>query len=105
MVTARGYGARPGARTGFSWQGGPLSGRRRPHGGGGVVAASGEQYEFSGGGYRAVVTECGAGLRLLEHDRVPIVLGYPEDRHAIAGRGQLRGGEILRRRGRPCARR
>jgi aldose 1-epimerase len=54
-----------------------------------VVAASGEQYEFDGGGYRAVVTECGAGLRLLEYDGEPIVLGYPEDRHAISGRGQL----------------
>jgi aldose 1-epimerase len=54
-----------------------------------VVAPSGEQYEITGGGYRAVVTECGAGLRLLEHDGRPIVLGYPEDRHAVAGRGQL----------------
>ena len=54
-----------------------------------MVAASGEQYEFSGGGYRAVVTECGAGLRLLEYDGEPIVLGYPEDRRAVAGRGQL----------------
>jgi aldose 1-epimerase len=54
-----------------------------------VVAVSGEQYEFSGGGYRAVVTECGAGLRLLEYDGGPIALGYPEDRHAISGRGQL----------------
>jgi aldose 1-epimerase len=54
-----------------------------------VVAASGEQYEFSGGGYRAVVTECGAGLRLLEYDGKPVVHGYPEDRHAFAGRGQL----------------
>ena len=34
-----------------------------------VVAPSGEQFEISGGGYRAVVTECGAGLRLLDHRR------------------------------------
>ena len=54
-----------------------------------MVAVSGEQYEFSGGGYRAVVTECGAGLRLLEYDGAQIALGYPEDRHAISGRGQL----------------
>jgi len=54
-----------------------------------VVAPSGEQYEISGGDYRAVVTECGAGLRLLEYDGGPIVLGYPEDRYAVAGRGQL----------------
>ncbi len=54
-----------------------------------MVAASGDQYELSGGGYRGVVTECGAGLRLLEYDGAPIVLGYAEDRRAFAGRGQL----------------
>jgi aldose 1-epimerase len=54
-----------------------------------VVAPSGEQYQISGGGYRAVVTECGAGLRVLEYDGVPLVEPYPEDQHASAGRGQL----------------
>jgi aldose 1-epimerase len=54
-----------------------------------MVAASGEQYEISGGGYRAVVTECGAGLRLLEYDGRPLVLGYSEEEQAPAGRGQL----------------
>jgi aldose 1-epimerase len=54
-----------------------------------VVAPSGEQFEISGGGYRAVVTECGAGLRLLEHDGRPLVDGFPEDEKASAGRGQL----------------
>jgi aldose 1-epimerase len=54
-----------------------------------MVAPSGEQYEISAGGYRAVVVECGAGLRLLEHDGRPLVLGYPEDRQASSGRGQL----------------
>lgn len=54
-----------------------------------MVAPSGEQYEISGGGYRAVVTECGAGLRLLEHEGRPLVLGYSEEEQAPAGRGQL----------------
>jgi aldose 1-epimerase len=54
-----------------------------------MVAPSGEQYEISGGGYRAVVTECGAGLRILEYDGQPLVRGYPEDAMASAGRGQL----------------
>jgi len=54
-----------------------------------MVAPSGEQYEISGGGYRAVVVECGAGLRLLEYDGRPLLLGYPEDQPASSGRGQL----------------
>jgi aldose 1-epimerase len=54
-----------------------------------VVAPSGEQYEISGSGYRAVVTECGAGLRLLEHGGRPLVDGYAEEHPAAAGRGQL----------------
>ena len=54
-----------------------------------MVAPSGDQFEISGGGYRAVVTECGAGLRALEYDGRPLVLGFPEDRTASSGRGQL----------------
>lgn len=54
-----------------------------------MVAPSGEQHEVDGGGYRAVVTECGASLRLLEHDGRPLVLGWPEDEQTSAGRGQL----------------
>jgi len=54
-----------------------------------MVAPSGDQFEISGGGYRAVVTECGAGLRELEYDGRPLVLGFPEDRSASSGRGQL----------------
>ena len=54
-----------------------------------VVAPSGEQYEISSNGYRAVVTECGAGLRLLEHAGRPLVDGYDEDAMATGGRGQL----------------
>ncbi|MGZ4495508.1 MAG: aldose 1-epimerase family protein, partial [Nocardioides sp.] len=36
-----------------------------------MTAPSGEQYEISGGGYRAVVTEAGATLRVLEYDGAP----------------------------------
>jgi len=54
-----------------------------------VVAPSGEQHEISGGGYRAVVTECGAGLRLLEYDGQPVLAGFREDETAPAGAGQL----------------
>ena len=52
-----------------------------------MVAPSGEQFEISGGGYRAVVTECGGGLRLLEHDGRPLVHGFAEDEQAAAGAG------------------
>ena len=54
-----------------------------------MVSPSGDQHEITGGGYRAVVTECGAGLRLLEHDGRPLVVGYDEDAQATSGRGQL----------------
>ena len=54
-----------------------------------MVAPSGEQHEISAGGYRAVVTECGAALRVLEHDGRPLVAGWPEDEQTSAGRGQL----------------
>jgi aldose 1-epimerase len=54
-----------------------------------MVAPSGEQFEFAAGPYRAVVTECGAALRVLEHDGRPLVLGWPEDEQTASGRGQL----------------
>ncbi len=54
-----------------------------------MVGPSGEQYEISGGGYRAVVTEAGGGLRSLEYDGRPLVLGFDEDEQATSGRGQL----------------
>jgi aldose 1-epimerase len=54
-----------------------------------VVAPSGEQYEITGGGYRAVVTECGAGLRLLEYDGQPLVAGFAEHERSSGGAGQL----------------
>lgn len=54
-----------------------------------MVAPSGEQYVVEAAGYRAVVTECGAGLRELSYVGRPLVDGYPEDVQASAGRGQL----------------
>jgi aldose 1-epimerase len=54
-----------------------------------VVAPTGEQYEIAGGGYRAVVTEGGATLRLLEHEGRRIVDGFAEDAMPSVGRGQL----------------
>ena len=54
-----------------------------------MVAPSGEQHVIEAAGYRAVVTECGAGLRVLEYDGRALVLGYPEDQQASGGKGQL----------------
>lgn len=50
---------------------------------------SGEQFEIESGGYRAVVTESGGALRLLEHDGRPLLDGFGPDEIAPAGRGQL----------------
>ena len=54
-----------------------------------VVAPSGEQYEITGGGYRAVVTESGGALRLLEHDGRPLVDGFSTEEMSPRCRGQL----------------
>ena len=54
-----------------------------------MVAPSGEQHEITGSGYRAVVTECGATLRLLEHEGRPLLLGTDESERVSSGRGQL----------------
>lgn len=54
-----------------------------------MVAPTGEQHEIGGSGYRAVVTECGGGLRLLEHEGQQLIDGYAEDEAASSGRGQL----------------
>jgi aldose 1-epimerase len=53
-----------------------------------VVAPSGEQYEISGSGYRAVVTESGGALRLLEHDGRALLDGFEESEMSYGGRGQ-----------------
>ncbi len=54
-----------------------------------MLSPSGDQFEISGGGYRAVVTESGGGLRLLEHQGRPLLDGYDADAMASGGRGQL----------------
>src|SRR4051812_8123485 len=54
-----------------------------------MLAPSGDQFEISGGRYRAVVTESGGALRLLEHDGLPLLDGFAADRLASGGRGQL----------------
>ena len=54
-----------------------------------MLAPSGDQFEIAGDGYRAVITECGGALRLLEHEGVPLLDGYDEHRMAFGGRGQL----------------
>ena len=54
-----------------------------------MTAPSGEQFEFAAGGYRAVVTECGATLRVLEHEGRSLIHGFGDDEMSSAGRGQL----------------
>lgn len=54
-----------------------------------MLSPSGEQFEISGGGYRAVVTESGAALRVLEYAGRPLVDGFAEDEMSRGGRGQV----------------
>jgi aldose 1-epimerase len=54
-----------------------------------MVGASGDQFEIGAGDYRAVVTECGGGLRVLEHRGQPLVAGFGEGEMCQAARGQL----------------
>lgn len=54
-----------------------------------MVRPTGEQYPIEAGGYRAVVTECGATLRELEYAGRPLVDGFPADAMPSAARGQL----------------
>src|SRR6476660_2154734 len=54
-----------------------------------MLSPSGDQFEISGGGYRAVVTESGAALRLLEYAGRPLVDGFAEDVISAGGRGQM----------------
>ncbi|MGI8645403.1 MAG: aldose 1-epimerase family protein [Nocardioides sp.] len=54
-----------------------------------MVAPTGEQFEIAGGGYRAVVTEGGAALRLLDHEGRPLVDGFAEEAMPPGGRGQV----------------
>ena len=54
-----------------------------------MTPPTGEQYEITHGAYRAVVTQSGAALRLLTHDGVDLVLGFPEDEIPHRCRGQM----------------
>lgn len=54
-----------------------------------MVAPTGEQFPIEGGGYRAVVTECGATLRSLEYAGRPLIDGFDEHELPVGGRGQL----------------
>lgn len=54
-----------------------------------MVAPSGDQFEITAGGYRAVVTESGGTLRALEYDGRPLLAGFDEAVMCSAGRGQL----------------
>jgi aldose 1-epimerase len=54
-----------------------------------MVAPSGEQFEIAGAGYRAVVTESGAALRVLEYAGRSLIDGFGEQEMSSGGRGQL----------------
>ena len=54
-----------------------------------MTAPSGQQFEIGGHGYRAVVTQSGGALRVLEHEGRPLVDGFGEDEMSSGGRGQL----------------
>ncbi len=54
-----------------------------------MLSPTGDQFEISGGGYRAVVTESGAALRHLEYAGRALVDGFGEDEMPAGGRGQL----------------
>jgi len=54
-----------------------------------MVSPSGEQFELRAAGYRAVVTETGATLRLLEYDGRPLVDAFADDELCSSGHGQL----------------
>lgn len=54
-----------------------------------MVVPSGDQFEIAAGGYRAIVTESGAALRVLEYDGRPLIHGFAEHEMSPAARGQL----------------
>lgn len=54
-----------------------------------VVNPSGEQFEISADGYRAVVTEGGAALRLLQYQGRDLIDGFAEEGKPSGGRGQV----------------
>jgi aldose 1-epimerase len=54
-----------------------------------AVPVTGEQYPLSAGGYQAVVTQLGAGLRELSYEGRPVVFGYQPDELPPGAAGQL----------------
>lgn len=54
-----------------------------------MLPPSGDQFEISAGGYRAVVTESGGALRQLTYGGRALVDGFAEDAQSSGGRGQL----------------
>lgn len=54
-----------------------------------MQAPSGDQFEIEGGGYRAVLTESGAALRLLSYAGRPLLDGFESDQMSSGGRGQV----------------
>lgn len=54
-----------------------------------MVLPSGEQYEIAAAGYRAVVTESGAALRVLSYGDRALIDGFGADEMSPGGRGQL----------------
>src|SRR5690348_8221804 len=54
-----------------------------------TIPLTGAQYEISSGGYLAVITELGAGLRELRHDGRPVIAEYQPDELPPGAAGQL----------------
>jgi aldose 1-epimerase len=54
-----------------------------------MIPVTGAQYEIAAGGYRAVVTELGAGLRELHHHDRPVIMCYAPDELPPGAAGQL----------------
>jgi aldose 1-epimerase len=54
-----------------------------------TIPLTGTQYEIEAGGYRATVTELGAGLRKLEHNGIAVVTSYDADQLPPHGAGEL----------------
>ena len=54
-----------------------------------LAGASGTQYEINGHGYRAVITEVGACLRVLEYRDRPLIVSFDVDEPMVAYRGAL----------------
>lgn len=51
------------------------------------IAPTGAQHTIAAGGFQAVITELGAGLRSLTLDGRPLVVDFPEDQPPLGGAG------------------